>query len=210
MCRPDATRRRSPRARASPFLTHRRTMRAASSSSSARVVRDHRFRRLRRVDARRVASARATDGDDERASTSFSIVPADAEDGLRRYRAVLAPLFLAGGFLHVPDLFGAGPISGAFDASSLGELSPGARALTALWAVGGPAAAAGLATGSVVGDVGVTCVASAEIIVGLDFPSAIAPAEIPGPIVAAQTVNLASLVGLRAWQTAERRRRAEE
>ena len=55
-----------------------------------------------------------------------------------------------------------------------------------------------------------TCVASAEIIVGLDFPSAIAPAEIPGPIVAAQTVNLASLVGLRAWQTAERRRRAEE
>ena len=154
--------------------------------------------------------ARATDGDDERASTSFSIVPADAEDGLRRYRAVLAPLFLAGGFLHVPDLFGAGPISGAFDASSLGELSPGARALTALWAVGGPAAAAGLATGSVVGDVGVTCVASAEIIVGLDFPSAIAPAEIPGPIVAAQTVNLASLVGLRAWQTAERRRRAEE
>ena len=196
--------------RASPFLTHRRAMRAASSSSSARIVRDHRFRRLRRVDARRVASARATDGDDERASTSFSIVPADAEDGLRRYRAVLAPLFLAGGFLHVPDLFGAGPISGAFDASSLGELSPGARALTALWAVGGPAAAAGLATGSVVGDVGVTCVASAEIIVGLDFPSAIAPAEIPGPIVAAQTVNLASLVGLRAWQTAERRRRAEE
>ncbi len=185
-------------------------MRAASSSSSARIVRDHRFRRLRRVDARRVASARATDGDDERASTSFSIVPADAEDGLRRYRAVLAPLFLAGGFLHVPDLFGAGPISGAFDASSLGELSPGARALTALWAVGGPAAAAGLATGSVVGDFGVTCVASAEIIVGLDFPSAIAPAEIPGPIVAAQTVNLASLVGLRAWQTAERRRRAEE
>ena len=140
-------------------------MRVASSSSSARVVRDHRFRRLRRVDARRVASARATDGDDERASTSFSIVPADAEDGLRRYRAVLAPLFLAGGFLHVPDLFGAGPISGAFDASSLGELSPGARALTALWAVGGPAAEAGLATGSVVGDVGVTCVASAEIIV---------------------------------------------
>ena len=103
-------------------------MRAASSSSSARIVRDHRFRRLRRVDARRVASARATDGDDERASTSFSIVTADAEDGLRRYRAVLAPLFLAGGFLHVPDLFGAGPISGAFDASSLGELSPGARA----------------------------------------------------------------------------------
>ena len=199
-----------PTPRASPFLTHRRAMRAASSSSSARIVRDHRFRRLRRVDARRIASARATDGDDERASTSFSIVPADAEDGLRRYRAVLAPLFLAGGFLHVPDLFGAGPISGAFDASSLGELSPGARALTALWAVGGPAAAAGLATGSVVGDVGVTCVASAEIIVGLDFPSAIAPAEIPGPIVAAQTVNLASLVGLRAWQTAERRRRAEE
>ena len=185
-------------------------MRAASSSSSARVVRDHRSRRLRRVDARRVAFARATDGDDERASTSVSIVPADAEDGLRRYRAVLAPLFLAGGFLHVPDLFGVGPISGAFDASSLGELSPGARALTALWAVGGPAAAAGLATGSVVGDVGVTCVASAEIIVGLDFPSAIAPAEIPGPIVAAQMVNLASLVGLRAWQTAERRRRAEE
>jgi len=183
-------------------------MRAASSPASARLVRDHRVRRLRRVDARRVALTRATDDDDDdaRASTSSSILPADAEDGLRRYRAVLAPLFLAGGFLHVPDLFGVGPIAGAFDASSLGELSPGARALTALWAVGGPAAAAGLAMGSFVGDVAVTCVASAEIIVGIDFPDAIAPAEIPGPIVAAQIVNLASLVGLRAWQTAEKRR----
>jgi len=183
-------------------------MRAASSPASARLVRDHRVRRLRRVDARRVALTRATDDDDDdaRASTSSSILPADAEDGLRRYRAVLAPLFLAGGFLHVPDLFGVGPIAGAFDASSLGELSPGARALTALWAVGGPAAAAGLAMGSFVGDVAVTCVASAEIIVGIDFPGAIAPAEIPGPIVAAQIVNLASLVGLRAWQTAEKRR----
>jgi hypothetical protein len=183
-------------------------MRAASSPASARLVRDHRVRRLRRVDARRVALTRATDDadDDARASTSSSILPADAEDGLRRYRAVLAPLFLAGGFLHVPDLFGVGPIAGAFDASSLGELSPGARALTALWAVGGPAAAAGLAMGSFVGDVAVTCVASAEIIVGIDFPGAIAPAEIPGPIVAAQMVNLASLVGLRAWQTAEKRR----
>jgi len=183
-------------------------MRAASSPASARLVRDHRVRRLRRVDARRVALTRATDDadDDVRASTSSSILPADAEDGLRRYRAVLAPLFLAGGFLHVPDLFGVGPIAGAFDASSLSELSPGARALTALWAVGGPAAAAGLAMGSFVGDVAVTCVASAEIIVGIDFPGAIAPAEIPGPIVAAQIVNLASLVGLRAWQTAEKRR----
>jgi hypothetical protein len=183
-------------------------MRAASSPASARLVRDHRVRRLRRVDARRVALTRATDDadDDARASTSSSILPADAEDGLRRYRAVLAPLFLAGGFLHVPDLFGVGPIAGAFDASSLSELSPGARALTALWAVGGPAAAAGLAMGSFVGDVAVTCVASAEIIVGIDFPGAIAPAEIPGPIVAAQMVNLASLVGLRAWQTAEKRR----
>jgi len=186
-------------------------MRAASSPASARLVRDHRVHRLRRVDARRVALTRATDDDahdddDARASTSSSILPADAEDGLRRYRAVLAPLFLAGGFLHVPDLFGVGPIAGAFDASSLGELSPGARALTALWAVGGPAAAAGLAMGSFVGDVAVTCVASAEIIVGIDFPGAIAPAEIPGPIVAAQIVNLASLVGLRAWQTAEKRR----
>ena len=201
MCRRDAaTPRCSRRARASPFLTHRRAMRAASSSSSARIVRDHRFRRLRRVDARRIASARATDGDDERASTSFSIVPADAEDGLRRYRAVLAPLPRR----WVP------PRSRSLRRRSdlrrlrrvvAGRAVPGARALTALWAVGGPAAAAGLATGSVVGDVGVTCVASAEIIVGLDFPSAIAPAEIPGPIVAAQTVNLASLVGLRAWQT---------
>jgi hypothetical protein len=183
-------------------------MRAASSPASARLVRDHRVRRLRRVDARRIALTRATDDDDDdaRASTSSSILPADAEDGLRRYRAVLAPLFLAGGFLHVPDLFGVGPIAGAFDASSLSELSPGARALTALWAVGGPAAAAGLAMGSFVGDVAVTCVASAEIIVGIDFPGAIAPAEIPGPIVAAQMVNLASLVGLRAWQTAEKRR----
>lgn len=191
-------------------VTYHRSMRAASSPASARIVRDHRVRRLRRVDARRVVLTRATDDDDDaRASTSFSILPADAEDGLRRYRAVLAPLFLAGGFLHIPDLFGVGPISGAFDASSLRELSPGARALTALWAVGGPAAAAGLATGSFVGDVAVTCVASAEIIVGIDFPGAIAPAEIPGPIVAAQIVNVTSLVGLRAWQTAEKKRRDE-
>ena len=46
-----------------------------------------------------VARARASD----EGEASFSLVPRDATDGLSRYRAVLAPLFLAGGLLHLPD-----------------------------------------------------------------------------------------------------------
>lgn len=148
-----------------------------------------------------VARARASD----EGEASFSLVPRDATDGLSRYRAVLAPLFLAGGLLHLPDCFGAGPISSACGVASFDALDAPVRALTLLWALGGPAAAFGLATASFVGDVGVVVIASTEIVLGIDFPSVIAPAEIPAPIVAAQVVNLSSLVALRGWETVEKR-----
>ena len=106
------------------------------------------------------------------------MVPKDAADGLRRYRAVLGPLFLAGGLLHVPDVFGAGPVSSACGVGSFAELTTPLKALTLLWA---------------------------EIVLGIDFPDLIAPAELPAPIVAAQCVNIASLVALRLWETAEKR-----
>ena len=152
----------------------------------------------------RVCVARARAGDDD--ASSFSLIPRDAADGLSRYRAVLAPLFLAGGLLHLPDCFGAGPISAACDVASFDALGAPVRALTLLWALGGPAAAFGLATASFVGDVGVAVIASAEIVLGVDFPNLIAPAEIPTPIIAAQVVNLSSLVALRGWETMETRR----
>jgi len=148
-----------------------------------------------------VARARARD----EGEASFSLVPRDATDGLSRYRAVLAPLFLAGGLLHLPDCFGAGPISSACGVASFDALDAPVRALTLLWALGGPAAAFGLATASFVGDVGVVVIASTEIVLGIDFPNVIAPAEIPAPIVAAQVVNLSSLVALRGWETVEKR-----
>ena len=90
-------------------------------------------------------------------------MPKDAADGLRRYRAVLGPLFLAGGLLHVPDVFGAGPVSSACGVGSFAELTTPLKALTLLWAVGGPVTATGLFAGTFLGDVGVTLIASAEL-----------------------------------------------
>ena len=114
-----------------------------------------------------------------RSKAGFSLVPKDAADGLRRYRAVLGPLFLAGGLLHVPDVFGAGPVSSACGVGSFAELTTPLKALTLLWAVGGPVTATGLFAGTFLGDVGVTLIASAEIVLGIDFPDLIAPAELP-------------------------------
>ena len=176
-------------------------MRASANASpaSTRVVSP------RRTHSRRASSRlRAVEGDDSQSastSESFSLVPKDASDGLSRYRAVLGPLFFAGGALHVPDLFGSGVISSACGVDAFSDLSTPLQALTALWAFGGPATALGLANASFVGDVGVTVIASTEIILGIDFPDLIAPAELPTPIVAAQIVNLCSLVALRAWET---------
>lgn len=147
--------------------------------------------------------------DDDGASSSFSLVPRDAEDGLSRYRAVLAPLFFAGGALHAPDVFGAGPISHVCDVNAFADLSAPLQALTLLWACGGPVAAVGLLRASFIGDVAVTAIASAEIIIGVDFPSAIAPAEIPAPILCAQVINLSSLIALRSWETYEKKKAIE-
>ena len=89
-------------------------------------------------------------------------------------------------------------------APSPGPTTP-LKALTLLWAVGGPVTATGLFAGTFLGDVGVTVIASTEIVLGIDFPDLIAPATLPAPIVAAQCVNIASLVALRLWETAEKR-----
>jgi hypothetical protein len=102
-------------------------------------------------------------------------------------------------------VFGAGPVSSACGVGSFAELTTPLKALTLLWAVGGPVTATGLFAGTFLGDAGVTLIASAEIVLGIDFPDLIAPAELPAPIVAAQCVNIASLVALRLWETAEKR-----
>jgi hypothetical protein len=183
-------------------------MRAATHACTAlhaRVV----HRRSSRTRITQLTSA--TDGGDAQTSSStFTLLPKDASDGLKRYRAVLGPLFLAGGALHVPDLFGAGLISQQCGVESFGELSLALQALTALWAFGGPVTAFGLFTGSFAGDVGITAIASTEIILGIDFPAVIAPADLPTPIIAAQIVNLVSLVGLRGWETVEKKNAARE
>ena len=171
------------------MLAHR-----ASARAPARVVVSSRARR---------ASSRAPRAAPSDDSPSFSLLPANAADGLNRYRLVLGPLFALGGALHVPDLFGAGLIARACEATSFDGMPTFARGITALWALGGPATAAGMFAGARWADVGVVVIASTEIIAGVDFTEAIAPVEIPGPIVAAQCVNLAALVALRAWETAE-------
>ena len=152
--------------------------------------------------------ARASEEDVEGAASTFSLVPADAQDGLSRFRAVLAPLFFAGGALHAPDVFGAGPISNVCGVSAFTDLSTALQALTLLWAVGGPVAGVGLLNASFVGDIAVTAIASTEIIAGIDFPNVIAPASIPTPILYAQIINLTSLVALRAWESYENRNKS--
>jgi len=42
-----------------------------------------------------------------------SLIPDNADDALGRFRKVLTPLYLGGGLLHAPDLFGMGPICAA-------------------------------------------------------------------------------------------------
>lgn len=171
-------------------------------AARAHVSRSH-YARART--APRSIITRASEDDAEDAASTFSLVPADAQDGLSRYRAVLAPLFFAGGALHAPDVFGTGPICNVCGVSAFTDLSAALQALTLLWAVGGPVAGAGLLNASFVGDIAVTAIASTEIIAGIDFPNVIAPASIPAPIVYAQIINLSSLVALRAWETYERR-----
>ena len=93
--------------------------------------------------ASRSVVARASEEDVEDAASTFSLVPADAQDGLSRYRAVLAPLFFAGGALHAPDVFGAGPISNVCGVSAFTDLSTALQALTLLWRWAVPSPASG-------------------------------------------------------------------
>lgn len=112
-----------------------------------------------------------------------SLVPEDADDALGRYRKVMTGLYAAGGLLHVPDLLGKGPISAAVGTSSFWELSPLLQAVTVGWAVLGPVAAVGLGTGQAWGDAILVGVASTEIVLGIDFSDAMAPAAIPREVV---------------------------
>jgi hypothetical protein len=108
-----------------------------------------------------------------------SLLPANADDALGRYRKVMTGLYAAGGLLHVPDLLGKGPISAAMGTSSFWELSPLLQAVTVGWAVLGPVAAVGLGTGQVWGEAILVAVASAEIVLGVDFSDAMGAGAIP-------------------------------
>jgi hypothetical protein len=108
-----------------------------------------------------------------------SLVPENADDALGRFRKVMCGLYLAGGALHFPDLFGSGPISAACGTSSFSALSVVLQAVTLGWSVLGPVAAFG------------------------DFADAMAPAAIPPPVVAAQVACLVSNVAIRGWKTTE-------
>ena len=132
-----------------------------------------------------------------------SLVPENSTDALGRFRKVMTVLYAAGGALHFPDLFGAGPISSACGVSSFFDLSPVLQAVTLGWAVCGPVASFGLAFGKPWGDAIVVGVASAEVILGIDFTEATAPSPIPPPVVAAQIVSLASAFAIYAWRKSE-------
>ena len=65
-------------------------------------------------------------------------------------------------------------------ASSFEALSPVLQAVTVGWSVLGPVAALGMGTGRAWGEAVMVAVASAEIVLGVDFTDAMAPAAIPG------------------------------
>lgn len=134
---------------------------------------------------------------------AFSLVPKTPKDAIARHRAVLLPLFTLGAALHAPDLLGRGIVSHACDATSFATLTPFGRGVTALWVFGGGATAAALASGTVWADVGVLTIALVEIASGTAFSEAIAPVEMPTPIVIAQCVNVAAVVGFRSWERVE-------
>jgi hypothetical protein len=138
-----------------------------------------------------------------RATSLPPLVPADADDALARFRKVMTVLYAAGGALHFPDLFGAGPISGACDAEAFADLSPLLQAVTLGWATLGPIAAFGLGTGRAWGDAVLVGVASTEIVLGVDFAEAMAPSPIPPPVVGAQTACLVSVVAIYLWKKSE-------
>ena len=138
-----------------------------------------------------------------RAASLPPLVPADADDALARFRKVMTVLYAAGGALHFPDLFGAGPISGACDAEAFADLSPLLQAVTLGWATLGPIAAFGLGTGRAWGDAMLVGVASTEIVLGVDFAEAMAPSPIPPPVVGAQIACLVSVVAIYLWKKSE-------
>ena len=127
----------------------------------------------------------------------------DADDALARFRKVMTVLYAAGGALHFPDLFGAGPISGACGAEAFADLSPLLQAVTLGWATLGPIAAFGLGTGRAWGDAMLVGVASTEIVLGVDFAEAMAPSPIPPPVVGAQIACLVSVVAIYLWKKSE-------
>ena len=153
-------------------------------------------------------SASNEDKENPSSSSSLSLLPRDSADALYRYRKVMSVLFALGGALHVPDVFGAGPLANANNVDSFQQLPLLAKLVTVLWSVGGPATALSASQNAPIADFMVSFVASCEIIVGVDFNEGFG-VEISGPIVFAQCLNVASAVGLRLWEKKEKEGKLE-
>jgi hypothetical protein len=153
-------------------------------------------------------SASNEDKENPSSSSSLTLLPKDSADALYRYRKVMSVLFALGGALHVPDVFGAGPLANANNVDSFQQLPLLAKLVTVLWSVGGPATALLASQNAPIADFMVSFVASCEIIVGVDFNEGFG-VEIPSPIVFAQCVNVASAVGLRLWEKREKEGKLE-
>ena len=153
-------------------------------------------------------SASNEDKENPSSSSSLTLLPKDSADALYRYRKVMSVLFAVGGALHVPDVFGAGPLANANNVDSFQQLPLLAKLVTVLWSVGGPATALSASQNAPIADFMVSFVASCEIIVGVDFNEGFG-VEIPAPIVFAQCVNVASAVGLRLWEKKEKEGKLE-
>ena len=194
---------------------------AKSSSSPPRFLSSRRLRRSHSVrndsppfrlcgKKSVVISCSASNEDKENpsSSSSLTLLPKDSADALYRYRKVMSVLFALGGALHVPDVFGAGPLANANNVDSFQQLPLLAKLVTVLWSVGGPATALSASQNAPIADFMVSFVASCEIIVGVDFNEGFG-VEIPAPIVFAQCVNVASAVGLRLWEKKEKEGKLE-
>lgn len=194
---------------------------AKSSSSPPHFLSSRRLRRSRSVrndsppfrlcgKKSVVISCSASNEDKENpsSSSSLTLLPKDSADALYRYRKVMSVLFALGGALHVPDVFGAGPLANANNVDSFQQLPLLAKLVTVLWSVGGPATALSASQNAPIADFMVSFVASCEIIVGVDFNEGFG-VEIPAPIVFAQCLNVASAVGLRLWEKKEKEGKLE-
>ncbi|XRB07345.1 hypothetical protein NFJ02_31g78960 [Pycnococcus provasolii] len=85
---------------------------------------------------------------------------------LKKYRRIIAALYLIGGTGHALDFIGKGPFTTMGDATTFAALTPTQQLATVLWATLGPAASLGLTGDKAWGDAALVAVAILDAVGG--------------------------------------------